>query len=369
MSAVEPPMALLAELTYRCPLRCGYCSNPVDWRDYAPELDAASWRRVMREASAMGVLHAHLSGGEPLLRDDLEAIVEAARSEGLYVNLITSAWGLTRARLAALAEAGVDHVQVSVQDLDAATADAIAGTEVHAQKLAACAWVKELGLALSLNVVLHRGNIDRTEGFIALAESLGAERIELANTQYHGSAWTHRDALRPTGPQVTRNERVALRARDRLRGRCDVIWVVPDWYADLPKPCTDGWGRRFLTVIPDGTALPCAGAHALPGLARDNVRDRALAEIWERGEDFSRFRGTAWMPEPCASCDRREVDFGGCRCQAFALTHDPARTDPACHKSPDHDLVRRARIDIDPPPPAPVLYRIDLRRRRAEQPR
>lgn len=358
----DAPYALLAELTYRCPLRCGYCSNPVDWRDYRPELDTASWARVLREAADMGVLHAHLSGGEPLLREDLEAIVEAARSAGLYVNLITSAHGLTRARLAALAEAGVDHVQVSVQDLDAARADAIAGVAAHAHKLEACAWVKELGLALSLNVVLHRGNIDRTAGFVALAEALGAERIELANTQYHGSAWVHRDALRPTRQQVERNAAVAQREAARMRGRCDVIWVIPDWYADLPKPCTDGWGRRFITVIPDGTALPCAGAHALPGLARDNVRAKPLSTIWNDGADFNRFRGVGWMPEPCASCDRREVDFGGCRCQAFALTGDPSRTDPACHKSPDHHLVRGARLDDAAPPPAPTLYRLDARR-------
>ena len=359
-----PPIALLAELTYRCPLRCGYCSNPTDWRSYAPELGSADWCRVLREAGALGVLHAHLSGGEPLLREDLEEIVAAAREAGLYVNLITSAWGLTRARLGALLDAGVDHVQVSFQDLDAAPADRLAGTAAHAQKLAACRMVKELGAALSLNVVLHRANIDRTEGFVALAEELGAERIELANAQHHGSARLHGDALRPTRGQVARNALIALAARERLRGRCDVIWVMPDWYADLPTPCNDGWGRRFVTVIPDGTALPCAGAHVLPGLARDNVRDRALADIWRDGADFARYRGDAWMREPCASCDRREVDFGGCRCQAFALTGDGASTDPTCHKSPHHGLVRGARLDDDAPD-VPLVYRADLLRRRA----
>ena len=356
-----PPLALLAELTYRCPLRCGYCSNPVAWRDHADALDTAAWSRVFHEAAAMGALHVHLSGGEPLLRDDLEALVRAARDAGLYVNLITSAWGLTEARLRALVDAGVDHVQVSVQHLDPAEADRIAGTAAHARKLEACGWVRATGAGLSLNVVLHRANIDLTAGFVALAESVGAERIELANTQYHGSASAHRDALMPTAEQVRRNAEIALAERARLRGRCDVIWGMPDWFADAPTPCTDGWGRRFLTVTPDGVALPCAGAHALPGLRRQRVTETPLREIWTHGEDFARYRGTGWMKEPCASCDRREVDFGGCRCQAFALTGDATEADPTCAKSPAHGIVASARLvrRVDPPP---TVYRLDGRR-------
>ncbi len=357
----EPPLALLAELTYRCPLRCGYCSNPADWRRFAPELDTDAWRRVAREAGAMGVHHLHLSGGEPLLRDDLEAIVAEGRDAGLFVNLITSAWGTAPERWRRLADAGCDHVQVSFQDVDPARADAIAGTEAHAHKLDAARRVREAGMALSVNVVLHRANTARLRDFVALAESLGAERIELATAQYHGSAFAHRAELLPTRAMVERALAEAREERERVRGRLDVIYVLPDWFTDLPKPCTGGWGRRFLTVIPDGTALPCAGAHGLPGMALDNVKAKGLADIWARGADFARFRGTDWMREPCRSCERREVDFGGCRCQAFALTGDPAATDPACAKSPDHGLILRER-DLPRAEPT-VVYRADLTRR------
>ena len=241
-------------------------------------------------------------------------------------------------------------------------ADRLAGTTVHARKLEAARWVRDHGLALSVNVVLHRGNLDRVAEVIALAESLGAERLELANTQYHGSALANRRALMPSRAQLERGTEIALAARERLRGRLDVLWILPDYYTDTPKPCMDGWGRRFITVIPDGTALPCPGAHGLPGMAFDNVRDHALGEIWNLGRDFTRFRGTDWMPEPCASCERKDVDHGGCRCQAFALTGDPAATDPACVLSPRHDLVRRARDESAEP--TEVLYRLDSSRRR-----
>lgn len=358
----EPPVALLAELTYRCPLRCAYCSNPADWRDYGDELDAATWSRVLREAGELGALHVHFSGGEPLLRDDLASLVATAREAGLYTNLITSAWRVTRERLAALADAGLDHVQVSLQDSDAARADLLAGTAAHAHKLEAAGWVRSLGMALSVNAVLHRRNLARVGEIIALAESLGAQRLELANTQWHGSALAHRDALLPDRETLARAQAVALAERARLRGKMDVIWVIPDWYEDAPRPCMDGWGRRFVTVAPDGTALPCPGAHDLPGMARDNVRARPLGDIWRDGADFQRFRGTAWMSPTCAACDRREVDHGGCRCQAFALTGDPARTDPACAKSPDHGLVRDLRRERPGEAPEGPLYRIDIRR-------
>ncbi|MDB4931129.1 MAG: hypothetical protein JWM10_3613 [Myxococcaceae bacterium] len=362
---IDPPVALLAELTYRCPLRCAYCSNPADWRDYGDELDAAAWSRVLREAADLGALHVHFSGGEPLLRDDLESLVRAARDAGLYTNLITSAWRVTRERLAALADAGLDHVQVSVQDSDAPRADRLAGTTAHAHKLGAARQVKALGMALSINAVLHQRNLARVGEIIALAESVGAERLELANTQWHGSALAHRDALMPDRETLARAQSVALAARERLRGTMDVIWVIPDWYEDAPRPCMDGWGRRFVTVVPTGVALPCPGAHDLPGMVFDNVRERSLGDIWREGRDFQKFRGTDWMSPTCASCERREVDFGGCRCQAFALTGDAARTDPACPKSPDHALVR----DLRRARPAAVadegpLYRIDIRRGR-----
>lgn len=357
-----PPMALLAELTYRCPLRCGYCSNPTDWRGYGRELDAPTWRRVVREAAELGVLHLHLSGGEPLLRDDLEDIAREGRDAGLYVNVITSGFGATRARVEALAAAGVDHVQVSLQDVDGERGDRVAGVRAHDHKLAVARMVRDAGMELSINAVLHRGNLARTGEIIALAASLGAQRLELANTQYHGSALANRAALMPTRAQLDEAFAVARAAQRDLAGRMDVIYVVPDWFADAPRPCMDGWGRRFMTVIPDGTALPCPGAHGLPGFAFDSVRDRSLDDIWYRGADFERYRGTAWMREPCASCERREVDYGGCRCQAFALTGDAAATDPACAKSPSHKLIRDER---DGPRGEPaVLYRIDTTRAR-----
>lgn len=357
---LAPPMALLAELTYRCPLRCGYCSNPTDWGNYTRELDTDAWCRVVREAGAWGVHHLHLSGGEPLLRDDLEAIVREGRDAGLYVNLITSAWGATRARLAALADAGCDHVQVSFQDTDPEVADRIAGTTVHATKLAAAAAVRELGMELSVNVVLHRANTHHVREIIALAESLGAQRLELATAQYHGSALVNRRALLPSREMLDEALTVARAEQARLRGRLDVIYVMPDWFTDTARPCMDGWGRRFMTVAPDGTALPCPGAHALPGMALDNVRAHGLDALWRDGADFQRFRGTAWMPDPCRSCERRDIDHGGCRCQAWALTGDVLATDPACAKAPAHQLVRRER---ELPGDDAVVYRVDLARK------
>ncbi len=360
---IPPPLALLAELTYRCPLRCAYCSNPTDWRRYGDELDTDAWVRVVHEAADLGVLHLHLSGGEPLLRDDVEPIARAGRDAGLYVNVITSAWGVDRARIDALAAAGVDHVQVSLQHTDGARGDAIAGVEAHAHKLAVARMVREAGMELSINVVLHRGNLACVGDVIALAHDLGAQRIELANTQYHGSAFPHREALLPSRAQLDEALATARTWKARLAGRLDVIYVVPDWFADAPKPCTGGWGRQFLTVIPDGTVLPCAGAHDLPGMVFDNVRAKPLATIWRRGQDFERFRGTAWMGDPCASCEHRERDWGGCRCQAFALTGDPAVTDPACAKSPHHArIVAEREVAREAPP---TLYRLDTTRRRS----
>jgi pyrroloquinoline quinone biosynthesis protein E len=352
----EPPVALLAELTYRCPLRCGYCSNPIDFANYRDELDEAGWKRVIDDAAAMGVYHVHFSGGEPLLRSDLESLVAHARGAGLYTNLITSAYGWSEARLDRLVEAGVDHIQVSFQDSEADSADRIAGTRVHREKIAAARAIVARGIALSVNVVLHRGNLARVGELIALAESLGAVRIELANTQYHGWALSNRDALIPSREALVEASIVADRERARLRGRMDVIYVFPDYYTDVPKPCMDGWGRRFVTVVPDGTALPCPGAHALP-IAFESVKQRSLAWIWNESPGFAAYRGTAWMSEPCGSCERREVDFGGCRCQAFALTGDARATDPACAKAPAHAIVASAR-EAAMRVPREVLYRV-----------
>jgi pyrroloquinoline quinone biosynthesis protein E len=351
------PYTLVAELTYRCPLRCVYCSNPLDYARHHDELDTATWLRVFGEAEELGVVQLNLTGGEPLVRDDLEALVEGARRLDLYTNLITSGIPLTRERLARFRELGLDNVQISIQDVTAAASDRIAGTRSFDRKLAVAAWVKELGFPLTFNTVLHRDNLDRVAEVIALAERLGADRLELANTQYLGWALANRHALLPTREQLERARAVAAEARRRLRGRMEVLFVTPDYYTDFPKACVDGWGRRFIVLSPDGLALPCHAAHTLPGLSFDNVRDRPLGDIWHDSPGFNAFRGEAWMPEPCRSCERRTVDFGGCRCQAFHLTGRAAATDPACRLSPDHGLIERARMAADDGHPASFVYR------------
>jgi pyrroloquinoline quinone biosynthesis protein E len=338
---VDSPLGLLAELTYGCPLHCPYCSNPLDLAAYSDELTTAEWQRVLAEASELGVLQVHLSGGEPLLRRDLVPIVAAARALGLYTNLITSALGLSARRAGQLREAGLDHVQISVQASEAARSDRIAGLPSFERKLTAARLVKKMGWPLTLNVVLHRGNIDRIDAILELAEILQADRVELANTQYYGWAARNRAGLLPSRDQLGRAEAVVRAARDRLRGQLEIIYVVPDYYSRYPKPCMGGWGRRQLTVVPNGDVLPCPTAHELP-LPRASVREHPLGWIWAQSPLFRRFRGTDWMPEPCRSCDRRETDFGGCRCQAFQLTGDAARTDPVCHLAPDHGIVAAA---------------------------
>ena len=338
---MDSPFGLLAELTYRCPLSCAYCSNPVDLVDYGDELTTAEWQRVLAEAQELGVLQLHLSGGEPLLRRDLAELASTARDLGMYTNLVTSALGLPRRRAEELRAAGVDHVQVSVQADEPTMSDDIAGIPSFARKVEACGLVKELGWPLTVNVVLHRQNIDRIGAILRLAEELGADRVELANTQYYGWAWRNRDALLPSRAQLERAEEVVSAARTRLKGRMDVIYVLPDYYSRYPKPCMGGWAQRQLTVAPNGDVLPCPAAHTLP-LPRASVRTDPLARIWTESPLFQAFRGTDWMPEPCRGCDRKDVDFGGCRCQAFQLTGDAARTDPVCHLSPDHGIVEAA---------------------------
>ncbi|MFC5947860.1 pyrroloquinoline quinone biosynthesis protein PqqE [Pseudonocardia lutea] len=338
---MDRPFGLLAELTYRCPLACPYCSNPIDLAGYRDELTTAEWLRVLEEARELGVLQCHLSGGEPLLRRDLVDLVRRATELGLYTNLVTSAVGLSRRRAEELREAGLDHVQISIQAEDPAVSDRIAGTPSYARKIEAARVVKELGWPLTVNVVLHRQNIDGLADIVGLAEDLCADRVELANTQYYGWAWRNRAALLPTRDQLDRAEVVVRDASRRLAGRMDVVYVLPDYYERYPKPCMGGWATRQLTVAPNGDALPCPAAQTLP-LPRASVREDSLVRIWTDSPLFQRFRGTDWMPDPCRSCDRREIDFGGCRCQAFQLTGDAARTDPVCHLSPDHALVDEA---------------------------
>jgi pyrroloquinoline quinone biosynthesis protein E len=334
------PYLLLAEVTYRCPLHCPYCSNPVAHTGRY-ELPAADWACVFREAAKLGVLHVGFSGGEPLQRPDLAQLARSAHAAGLYTNLITSAIGLTHARAMELKEAGLDSVQISFQADEAELANRIAGAEAHERKLAAARLVRELDFPLTMNVVLHRGNIDRLESILKLAERLEAERLELANTQYYGWAFRNRAALLPTREQIAGALQVATAAQERLAGKMEILFVTPDYYGDRPKPCMNGWGSRFLTVNPVGDVLPCPTAGEIKGLRFDNVRQRALEWIWNESEAFNRFRGTAWMPLPCRECEFREVDFGGCRCQAALLTGSPDVTDPACSLSPHREKLTR----------------------------
>jgi pyrroloquinoline quinone biosynthesis protein E len=332
-------LGLLAELTYRCPLHCPYCSNPTVFSPAEGELTTAEWEQVLGEAGEMGVLHVHFSGGEPLLRPDLPALVRVAREAGLYTNLLTSGIGLTPARGELLRKAGLDSVQISFQADEAGTADAITGVPSHARKLEAARLVSGLGLPLTLNVVLHRGNIDRIAALVMLAEELGAERLELANTQYYGWALANRASLLPSRIQAERASAAATAAAERLRGRMQVVYVLPDYFDDRPKPCMNGWGQHHLTVNPAGDVLPCPTAGVIVGLHFENVRRRSLRWIWEESDAFNRFRGTGWMREPCRSCPEREKDYGGCRCQAALLTGDAANTDPVCGLSPHHETV------------------------------
>ncbi|HKX06499.1 MAG TPA: pyrroloquinoline quinone biosynthesis protein PqqE [Methylomirabilota bacterium] len=358
MSGDAPrPYTLVAELTYRCPLRCVYCSNPLDYASHQDALSTEDWLRVFREAEGLGVVQLNLTGGEPLIRDDLETLVEGARALDLYTNLITSGIPCTRERLARLRAGGLDNVQVSIQDVRAPESDRIAGLRSFERKLEVARLVKELGLPLTVNVVLHRENLDRVPEIIALAESLHADRLELANTQYLGWALTNRRALLPTREQLDRAREAARAARDRLRGSMELLFVMPDYYAEFPKACMDGWGRRFIVVSPDGLALPCHAAHTLPGLAFDRVQERSLEEIWHHSDAFNAYRGEAWMPEPCRSCDRRAADFGGCRCQAFHLTGTATATDPVCSLAPDHELIEVARREATAPAASPLEYR------------
>lgn len=334
------PFGLLAELTYACPLHCAYCSNPLNLADYRDELTAQDWQRVLGEARELGVLQLHLSGGEPLQRRDVVDIVRTGNGLGMYTNLITSALGLSRRRAEELHAAGLDHVQISVQADEPANSDRIAGTTSFARKTTAARMVKEMGWPLTVNVVLHRQNIDRIAEILGLAEELGADRIELANTQYYGWAWHNREALLPSRAQIDRAEQVVRSERERL-SHTEIIHVLPDYYSQYPKACMGGWAQRQLTIAPNGDALPCPTAQSLP-LPQASVREHPLSWIWRESPLFNAFRGVDWMPEPCRSCSRRDVDYGGCRCQAFQMTGDAARTDPVCHLSPDHELIDKA---------------------------
>jgi len=308
----------------------------------AGEIGTEDWKRVFTEARALGVLQLGLSGGEPLVRKDLEELAAHARGLGLYSTLVTSGLGLTRARAERLRDAGLEHVQISIQDADTAVAERIAGVASVKQKRAAAALVKELGFAFSINVVLHRANLDRLGAIVDLAGELGADRLELANTQYYGWALENRSKLMPTQKQVTRAQEVAQEAMTRYRGRMQILFVLPDYFEQYPKPCYGGWGKLYLVISPDGRVLPCHGATQISTLTFDNVRDHSLDWIWQQSPAFNAFRGDSWMREPCRTCPRKAVDFGGCRCQAFALTGAAENTDPVCILSPERGMIDEA---------------------------
>lgn len=338
---IPAPWALLAEVTHACPLHCPYCSNPLELVRRGAELTAADWARVFGEAADLGVVQAHVSGGEPLLRADLAEIVAAAHRAGVYTQLVTSGVGLTPDRLDELLAAGLNCVQLSLQDARRPGSDLIAGRASYTDKERAAEAIRDAGVPFGLNVVLHRRNLDNLREIIEVGARWGADRIELANTQFYGWALHNRAALLPTRDQLARAKATVAAWREHHE-RPELVWVMPDYYEGVPKPCMGGWGARSITVGPDGTALPCPAAYAIPDLGPPNVRDRPLAWIWTESPAFNAYRGTDWMTGPCRDCPRRETDFGGCRCQAHALTGDAARTDPACALSPDHHLVRDA---------------------------
>jgi pyrroloquinoline quinone biosynthesis protein E len=350
-------VGLVAELTYRCPLRCTYCSNPLQVAPHTEELTTGEWRDVLDQARELGVLQVHFSGGEPLLRRDLPELAAHARGLGMYTNLITSGLGLKPERLA-----GIDHVQLSIQDATERPADAVAGVRAYRKKIDAAAVVRAAGLPLTVNVVLHAGNVDRLAEIADLAVQLGAERLELAHTQFYGWGLLNRAALLPSAEQIERANAAAAKVYERYGDRVEIVYVEPDYHTGRAKPCMHGWGSRQFSVSPTGAMLPCLAAEQLPGPPAPNVRERPVADIWTGSELFNRFRGTDWMAAPCRDCALRELDHGGCRCQAFALTGDAAATDPACHLSPRHgDLVAlsepAARNGRPRPPAVPRLYR------------
>ena len=361
-----PPLWLLLELTYKCPLHCVFCYNPTDFARTTDELATEDWLRVMREARALGAVQLGLSGGEPLMREDLEIIVAEAHKLGFYTNLVTSGVGLNETRIAALKTAGLDHIQLSFQDSTREMNDFLSSTRTFELKSKVAALIKQYDYPMVLNVVLHRMNIDHVEQILAMAESMKAEYVELANTQYYGWAWHNRDRLLPSRAQVERAEQVTQQFRERVGESMRVYFVVPDYFETRPKPCMNGLGSIFLTVTPDGTALPCHAARMLPGLDFPNVRQAAVDWIWRESPGFNHFRGDSWMKEPCRSCPEKTKDFGGCRCQAYLMTGDAANADPVCDLSPYHHVVTEAVARAEKPyvEEKPILFFRDAKNSR-----
>ncbi|MGD0961886.1 MAG: pyrroloquinoline quinone biosynthesis protein PqqE [Methylomonas sp.] len=358
---ITPPRWLLAELTYKCPLQCPYCSNPLDYINYPRELSTEEWMRVLSEARKMGAVQLGFSGGEPLTRQDLTDLVRYARELGYYSNLITSGYGLSEAKIVELKQAGLDHIQVSIQSSSQELNDFLAGTPSFQHKLDVARWVKKSGYPMVLCVVIHRQNIHQMPQILEMAENLGADYLELANTQYYGWAHINRNALLPTREQFAKAEKLAQAFKEKVAGKMKIYYVVPDFYEDRPKACMNGWGTTFLTIAPDGVALPCHSARELPGLDCPNVKDFSIEQIWNESKTFNFFRGDGWMREPCRSCDEKHKDFGGCRCQAYLFTGDMYSTDPVCGKSPQRGLIdaaiedaRRHTLTV---PDKPLIFR------------
>ncbi len=344
---IPPPIAMLAELTHRCPLACPYCSNPINLARKERELDTGVWLDAFRQATDLGVLQLHLSGGEPASRRDLVELTGGAREAGLYCNLITSAIGLTERRLKELEDAGLDHIQLSLQGTDVEMADHVGGYDGgYKRKMQAAAWIAERGIPLTLNTVLHRRNLHQLPRAIEMAQEMGARRIEVAIVQFHGWALRNRNQLMPTKEQAEDASRIVAEARKRLKGKLVLDYVPADYHTDIPKRCMGGWGMTGLNIAPDGQVLPCHAAQTIPHLKFESIRDSRLADIWYKGEAFNAYRGDDWMQEPCKSCEFKKRDFGGCRCQAMAIAGDATATDPTCTKSPLNHLVRQ-RVDGD----------------------
>jgi PqqA peptide cyclase len=365
------PLALIAELTHHCPLHCVYCSNPLELAATSSELSTDGWKNIFQQAGKLGMLHVHFTGGEPLARTDLVELTTCARAAGLYTNLITSGIGLSDQRLAALVSAGLDHIQLSFQDAREDSANWIAGAKSHAHKIELARSIRERRVAFTVNLVVHRQNLDHLEEMISFIEGMSPERIEIAHTQYYGWALRNRTALLPTRAQLEKAVAIVAAAEKRLAGRIRIDSVVPDYYAKFPKACMGGWGRRLMLINPSGKVLPCHAAEVIPGLVFENARDQTLEWIWQESPSFRRFRGEEWMPEPCRSCERRAEDFGGCRCQALLLTGNSEATDPACSLAPAHSIVEAAVLEANSAvsaaaPPTAVSSFVQLQRQTSD---
>lgn len=347
---IPNPLALIAEITHRCPLHCVYCSNPLELAAVKDELSTSAWIDVFQQAGKLGMLHAHFTGGEPLARADLTELIAGACTAGLYTNLITSGIGLAEPRLRQLVDTGLDHIQISFQDSREDAANWIAGAKSHAHKIELSRVIRQYKVAFTVNLVVHRQNIDYLDEMISFIEQLAPERMEIAHTQYYGWALRNRAALLPTKAQLDKAVETVAAAEKRLAGRIRIDSVVPDYYARFPKACMGGWGRRLMLINPAGKVLPCHAAEVIPALTFENVRERSLEYIWQESASFQKFRGDAWMPEPCRSCDLRTQDFGGCRCQALLLAGDAATTDPACSLAPAHHIVEAAVAEANSNP-------------------